>query len=154
MQTLKVRLQLSENFDFTQTSLTLLKQEDMILNRGSHQRRSIKKGVLRNFAIFTWKYLCQSLFLIKLQALGVRPASLLKKRLWRKCFPVNFAKFLGTPSLQNASGWLFLAKLPDPNRRKIRLPCFELRWLLNGMNMPWYYVLSFFLLFFCLETTL
>ena len=53
MQTLKVRLQLSENFDFTQTTLTLLKQEDMILNRGSHQRRSIKKSVLRNFAIFT-----------------------------------------------------------------------------------------------------
>ena len=34
-------------------TLTLLEQEDMILNRGSHQRRSIKKGVLRNFAIFT-----------------------------------------------------------------------------------------------------
>ena len=126
-------------------TLTLLKQEDMILNRGSHQRRSIKKGVLRNFGIFTWKYLWQSLFLIKLQALGVRPASLLKKRLWRKCFPVNFAKFLGTPFLQNASGWLLLAKLPDPNRRKMRLPC---------MNMPWHYVFSFFLLFFCLETTL
>ena len=56
-----------------------------------------------------------------------RQASLLKKRLWRKCFPVNFAKFLGTPFLQNASGWLFLAKLPDPNRRKMRLPRFELR---------------------------
>ena len=32
-------------------------------------------------------------FLIKLQA---RPATLLKKRLWRRCFPVNFAKFLRT----------------------------------------------------------
>ena len=32
-----------------------------------------------------------------------RPATLLKKRLWEKCFPVNFAKFLRTPFLQNAS---------------------------------------------------
>ena len=27
----------------------------------------------------------------------VRPATLLKKRLWRWCFPVNFVKFLRTP---------------------------------------------------------
>ena len=29
--------------------------------------------------------------------------SLLKKRLWHRCFPVNFAKFLRTPFLQNTS---------------------------------------------------
>ena len=39
---------------------------------------------------------------------GLRPASLLKKRLWRKCFPVNFTKFLRTPFLQNTSGRLLL----------------------------------------------
>ena len=33
-----------------------------------------------------------------------RSATLLKKRLWRRCFPVNFAKFLRTPFLQNTSG--------------------------------------------------
>ena len=33
-----------------------------------------------------------------------RPATLLKKRLWYRCFPVNFEKFLRTPSLQNTSG--------------------------------------------------
>ena len=27
------------------------------------------------------------------------PATLLKKRLWHRCFPVNFAKFLRTPFL-------------------------------------------------------
>ena len=27
----------------------------------------------------------------------LRPATLLKKRLWNRCFPVNFAKFLDTP---------------------------------------------------------
>ena len=30
---------------------------------------------------------------------GLRPATLLKKRLWHRCFPVNFAKFLRTPFL-------------------------------------------------------
>ena len=30
-----------------------------------------------------------------------RCAILLKKRLWHRCFPVNFAKFLRTPFLQN-----------------------------------------------------
>ena len=34
-------------------------------------------------------------------------ATLLKKRLWRRCFPVNFAKFLRTPILQNTSGGCF-----------------------------------------------
>ena len=33
---------------------------------------------------------------------------LLKKRLWHRCFPVNFAKFLRTPFLQNTSGRLLL----------------------------------------------
>ena len=37
-----------------------------------------------------------------------RPATLLKKRLWHSCFPVNFAKFLRTPFLQNTSGRLLL----------------------------------------------
>ena len=65
--------------------------------RSSHRRCSVctvKKGVLRNFAKFTGKHLCQSLFLNKVA--GLKPATLLKKRLWHRCFPVNFAKFLRT----------------------------------------------------------
>ena len=61
-------------------------------------------GVLRSFAKLTGKYLCQSLFFNKVA--GLRP--LLKKRLWYRCFPVNFAKFLRTPFLQNTSGRLLL----------------------------------------------
>ena len=38
------------------------------------------------------------------------PASLLKKRLWYRCFPVNFVKFLKTSFLQNTSCRLFLFK--------------------------------------------
>ena len=65
-----------------------------------------KKGVLRNFAEFTEKHLYQRIFLIKLQAWG--SATLLKKSLWHRCFPVNFAKFLRKPFLQSTSGRLLL----------------------------------------------
>ena len=64
--------------------------------RSSHRRCSnIKIGVLLNFAKFTGKHLCQSLFFNKVESF--RRATLLKKRLWHRCFPVNFAKFLRTP---------------------------------------------------------
>ena len=39
------------------------------LNRNSHQRCSMKKGVLRNFVKFTGKHLCQSLFFNKVAGL-------------------------------------------------------------------------------------
>ena len=65
-----------------------------------------KKGVLRHFAKLTGKHLCQSHFFNKVA--GLRPATLLKKRLWDSGFPVNFAKFLRTPSLQNTFGRLLL----------------------------------------------
>ena len=73
-----------------------------ILQAILHQRCSVRKGVLRNFAKFKGKYLCQSLFFINVAA------TLLKKRLWQRCFSVNFAKFLRTPFLQNTSGRLLL----------------------------------------------
>ena len=65
-----------------------------------------KKGVLRNFAKFIGKRLCRSLFFNKVAAL--RPATLLKKRLWDRCFPKNFAKFLRTPFLIEHLWWLLL----------------------------------------------
>ena len=34
--------------------------------------------------------------------------TLVKKRLWHRCFPVNFVKFLRTPFLQTTSGRLLL----------------------------------------------
>ena len=74
--------------------------------RSSHRRCSVKKGVLTNFAKFTGKDLCQSLFFNKIA--GRRPATFLKKRLWHRCFPVNFAKFLRTSFLQNTSRCLLL----------------------------------------------
>ena len=76
------------------------------LFRSSHRSCSVKKAVLKNFANFTGKHLCWSLFLITLQVF--RPAILLKKILLHWCFPMLFAKFLRTPSLQNIWERLFL----------------------------------------------
>ena len=73
--------------------------------RSSRPELFCKKGVLRNFATFTRKRLCQSLFLNKVA--GMRPATLLKERLWHRCFPVNFTKFLKTLFLQNTCGGCF-----------------------------------------------
>ena len=55
------------------------------------RRYSIKKCVHKNFAKFTGKHLCHSL----------EPATLFKNRLWHKCLPVNFAKFLRISILKN-----------------------------------------------------
>ena len=53
-----------------------------------------KKDVLRNFTKFTGKHLFQSLFFNKIA--GFKPATFLKKRLWHRCFLVNFVKFQKT----------------------------------------------------------
>ena len=60
-----------------------------------------KKGILKNVAKFTGKHLCQTLFFNKFA--GFRPATLLKKRLWHRCFPVNIVKFLRTPFFYRTS---------------------------------------------------
>ena len=80
-----------------------------------------KKGVLRNFAKFTGKHLSQSLFLNKFAGLipslkntcqrlllHCTDTTLLKKRLWHRCFPVNFAKFLRTPFFTEQLRWVLL----------------------------------------------
>ena len=59
--------------------------------RSSHRRCS-ERSVLSNFPKFTGKHLCQSLVFNKV-------AGLRQKRLWHRCFPVNFGKFLRTPFL-------------------------------------------------------
>ena len=79
------------------------------LIRSNHRRCSTKIGIFRNFAKFTGKHLYQNLFLNKVQ--GFRPASLLKKRLWLRCFFLNFAKFLRTYLLQNISELVLLSEV-------------------------------------------
>ena len=64
-----------------------------------------KKGVLKNFTKFTGKHLCQSFFFNKVAG---RPAALLKKRPWHRCFPVNCVKILRTSFLIEKPWWLLL----------------------------------------------
>ena len=61
-----------------------------------------RKGVNRNFTKFTGKDLSRSSFC------SLRPATLFKKRLWHRCCPVNFAKFLRTSFLTEHLRWLLL----------------------------------------------
>ena len=72
------------------------------LNRSSHRRYSVKKGVLKDFVKSLGKHLRQSLSFNKV--------SFLKKRFWHRCSPVNFAIFLRTHFLQKTSGRLLLPK--------------------------------------------
>ena len=103
-----------EELDFLKKNFSLLQNVGKLavfsnlwfLYRGSHQRCSVKKGVLRNFAKFKGKHLSQSFFFNKVARF--RPATLLIKRLWDRCFPMNFAKFPRTSFLQNTSGRLLL----------------------------------------------
>ena len=61
--------------------------------RSSRLEVFCKNRVLRNFVKFTEKHLCQSLFFNKIAVL--RPVTLLKKRLWHRYFPMNFANASG-----------------------------------------------------------
>ena len=76
--------------------------KNLSCSRSRHRRCSVRKGVLRNVTISA---VPESLFN---KVAGLRPATLLKKRLWHRCFPVNFAKFLRTRFLHNTSGRLLL----------------------------------------------
>ena len=57
-----------------------------------------KKDILKNFAKFTGKHLCLSLFFRKVAGL----------RLWHRYFPANFSKFLRTPFVTEHLRWLLL----------------------------------------------
>ena len=87
---------------------TSLKRDSGIYLRGRsiHWMCSVKKDFLRNFAKFTGKHMCQGLFFNKVTSM--RHATLLRKRLWNRCFSVKFTKFLRTPFLQNTSRRLLL----------------------------------------------
>ena len=76
--------------------------------RSSNRRCFVRKGVLRNFAKFTGKHLCQSFFLTLFFFFRSQACNFIKKRLWHRRFPVSFQKFLRTPFSRNTSGRLLL----------------------------------------------
>ena len=61
--------------------------------RSSHRRFSVENGFLKNFANFTGKHLCWSVFLIKFVKTSLKRDS-------NTGFPVKFAKFLRTPTFE------------------------------------------------------
>ena len=78
------------------------------VRRSSHRKCSRKKVFLKISQNSQEKTCARVSFLVRLQ---VAPATLLKKRLWHRCFSVNFAKFLRTYFSQNTSGLLLLCSL-------------------------------------------
>ena len=69
--------------------------------RSSRSQMFYKIGILKNFAKLIGKHFFRSRKVAGVA--GHRSATLLKK-LQRRCFPLNFTKFLRTPFLQNTSG--------------------------------------------------
>ena len=74
--------------------------------RSSRPEVFCTKDILKNFAKFTGKHQCQSLFFNKVADL--RLAILLEKRRRYRYFPVDFAKFLRTPFSTEHLQWLLL----------------------------------------------
>ena len=108
-------------------------------HRSNHRRCSVKKDVRRNFVKFTEKHLFQSLFLNKVAFL--KSATLLKKRLRHRCFPVNFAKFLRIPFYRTSLGNCFCPYLNYFHSVLFTLTCLYLYTLTHP------YLCSFILLF-------
>ena len=86
--------------------------------RSSHQSWSVKKVLLEILQNSQENICARVSFLIKLQA---RPATLLKKRLWHRCFPVNFVKILRTPFYIEHLWWMLLQNFPKGNAKFIFL---------------------------------
>ena len=59
------------------------------------------------------------LFLINFN--GLRPATLLKKTLWHRYFPVNFTKFLRTTSFIEHLWWLLLTPATHIVHSRVRM---------------------------------
>ena len=76
---------------------------EFIYSRSSRPEVFCKNGVPRNLAKFTENFIKTA-----------------KNRLWHKCFPVNFAKFLTRPFLKEHLRWL-LPFFPNTNTERLNL---------------------------------
>ena len=87
----------------------VLRSSFRLLNnmRSSHRRCSVEKVFLEISQDSQENTCARVSFLIKLQPC-LRYATLLNKRLWHRCFLVNFAKFLRTPFYTEHLWWLLL----------------------------------------------
>ena len=84
-------------------------RKESITLRTSRLEVFCKKVFLKILQLSQENTLCQGLFLNK--DAGLSPATLLKKRLWHRSFPVKFAKFLRTTFFIKHFWWLLLDTL-------------------------------------------
>ena len=75
--------------------------------RSSHLQLFFKIGVIKNFAIFTGKHVLKSLF-NKLRACNCQACNFIKKRIKRRCFSVNLAKFFRAAFFVEHLWWLLV----------------------------------------------
>ena len=66
-----------------------------------------RKGILRNFAKFTGKHLCQNLFFNKVASLRL---SLIKKETLAQVFPAGVVKLVRTPFYMEQLWWMLLLR--------------------------------------------
>ena len=82
---------------FSEQLFTRQLQPVTVIHKLSYvEKQSLAKVVLKNFTKFTEKHVCRS------KVVGLRGATLLKKKLWHMCFPVNSVKYLRKPSVAAA----------------------------------------------------
>ena len=111
-------------------------------DRSSHQRCSVIKGRHKNFATFTGKHL------FVLESLFNKVCNFIKKRLKHKCFPLNIAKFLRTPTLKNICERLLLKgsknfphMLNGWSTKELSLIPFKVSFLVHTNQSMWYLTL-------------
>ena len=85
-----------------------IKELKKVRNRSSHRRFSVKKVFLVIWQNSQENICARVSFFNKVA--GLRPTTLLKKRLWHRRFPVNYAKFLKIPFFIEHLWWLLLKK--------------------------------------------
>ena len=110
--------------------------------RSSRPEVFYKKGVLKNFSKLTRKHLRRSLFLNKIA--GLRLLILLKKRLWHKCFPVNFVKYLRIPIFIEHLWWLllqnnkhYLDRFIPMNSRELLIKQWDVKSSDSSLTLSW-----------------
>ena len=96
-------------------------------------------GVLKNFAMFTGKHLCWSLFFNKYA--GLKACNFIKKRLQHRFFPVKFAKILRTPFFTEHVRWLLLEI-----SHELSLYCIWEQWMVSFRGTYWLTSVYFILL--------
>ena len=84
------RFSLARNTQISVTRKDRIKQITFQISRSSYQRCSIIKGVLRNFAKFIGKHLCQSLFFNKVADL--EPCNFIKKETLAQVFSCAYCE--------------------------------------------------------------